>query len=420
MRKTVTIILIFSMLMTLTAGCGSQQGTDPAGTSAVPKQTESQNQTSPSGTQQTEPESFMEILDKEGHLLGRIANNASAMATDAGIFYCLFAPAENQYTATAEYRLFRAEDKSDILLGTLEDQGYEAIYDRTEYNGFVYALALSGNPYDQSPDTLWLLAFDLSAGTMARHLITKKGNPYGSLAASNGKLLIVSHEATEPSCDKVYEFDPASGAVKEILTVSEKGGDDKGSLRSVCAAEDGFYLLRLRMDSGSEAELFLDHYDGLYRKVSEQSLNELCQSAMDINGIVSRDDLINELRMLVSGFAVTDGRYLYYENFSITRLVIDLKTGETLLAKDDLWSMSLGGGKPVIYQLDFGSYEDSGKPVIKELQDGEFCEVEFQPADSHTLLQGVSRSPGGTWLLNLTDVFSASEGTSVLYLWKEP
>jgi hypothetical protein len=77
--------------------------------------------------------------------------------------YSVFAPSEYQPTATAEYRFFRTADRKDLLLGRLEDQGYEAVYARTELDGVVYTLAVTGNPMDKTPDPLWLLALDPAA-----------------------------------------------------------------------------------------------------------------------------------------------------------------------------------------------------------------------------------------------------------------
>ena len=299
MRKSIALLMILILVCTLFAGCGGQE--DP-GTSALPDGTkpestkEAQN---PGGTESAapaQPESVIEILDREGKKLGAIDSRASATAADKGVFYSIWAPAESAWTGPAEYRFFRASDGKDIRLGTLEDQGYEAVYTRTELDGKVYTLALVGNPHDDKTDTLCLLAADPIAETLTKTEISKDGFPYAAMAAVNGKLLIMNHEVNKKKSDKIYEYDPASGTVREILSFPDDG---KSSLRSVCAAEDGFYLLRLTLKNGAADALVLDRYDGAYNKASEQPLQEIfTKAALTIRGLLSEGDVKNEAGMM--------------------------------------------------------------------------------------------------------------------------
>ena len=418
MRKSVALLMMLILVCSLFSGCGQED----QGTSAVPDGTkpestkEAQN---PGGTEsaapETQPESVIEILDRDGKKLGAIDSRASATAADAGVFYSLWAPAESAWTGPAEYRFFRISDGKDIRLGTLEDQGYEAVYTRTELDGKVYTLALVGNPYDEKADTLCLLAADPAAETLTKTEISKDGFPYAAMAAVNGKLLIMNHEVNKKKSDKIYEYDPASGAVREVLSFPDDG---KSSLRSVCAAEDGFYLLRLTLKNGAADALVLDRYDSAYNKVSEQPLQEIfTKAALSIRGLLSEGDVRNEAGMMVSAFAVEDGRYLFYENFGVTRLVLDLKTGEALFAQDDVYVHSLGGGKMLFYRMDFEQNEAG--PEILELKDGSLQPLSFTPPTACTLLQSVSVSLSGTRLLHFSDSFPAQSGASVLILWTE-
>ena len=54
------------------------------------------------------------------------------------------------------------------------------------------------------------------------------------------------------------------------------------------------------------------------------------------------------------------------------------------------------------------------------LRDGEWAEVSFELKDEHRMLRVLSHSPGGTWLLQLSDSVSAYDGSEVLYLRQEP
>ena len=358
----------------------------------------------------------MTVLDRDGNRLGEIDGRAACTAADAGILYSVFAPAEYQLTATAEYRFFRAADRKDLLLGRLENQGYEAAYARTELDGTVYTLAVTGNPMDGTPDPLWLLALDPAAETMTQYRVSEDGFPYAAMAAVDGKLLILNHETLGDRSDKLLECDPGSGTLRELLSFPDDG---TGSLRSVCAAEGGFYLLRLRLEGGSPAELLLDRYDGEGRKLTERSLNEaLIPAAQAVPGLTEEADVLNEFGMMVSGFSLQEDRYLYYENFGVLRAVLDLERGEALLSKDDLWSLSRGSGSPAVYRLDFD--EDGDGPEILVLQGGECKEFPFKPGDEHNLLRALSHAPGGTWLLQLSDSAKTYAGSQVLYLWQEP
>lgn len=411
MRKLIACICTLILLAGLPAGCSRKE--EPGRTS--PEEAVDPDRTE-SAVPETPPESVIEILDRDGKKLGAIDSRASATAADAGVFYSLWQPAENVWTGTAEYRFFRVSDGKDIRLGTLGDQGYEAVYTRTELNGKVYTLALAGNPFDDKADTLCLLAADPAAETLTKTEISKNGFPYAAMAAADGKLLILNHETGKEKCDKIYAFDPASGGVREVLSFPDDGSS---SLRSVAAAEYGFYLLRLTLKNGAANALVLDRYDSAYRKVSEQPLQEsFTKAALSIRGLLSEGDVRNEAGMMVSGFAVEDGRYLFYENFGIARLVLDLKTGEALLAQDDMYVHSLGGGKMLFFRMDF---EKNGEgPEILELKDGSLQKAPLVPPTVCTLLQNVSVSRNGTRLLHLSESFPPREGENALLLWTEP
>lgn len=238
------------------------------------------------------------------------------------------------------------------------------------------------------------------------------------MAASEGKLLIVSHEMTQPACDKVYAFDPADKSVRELLSFPA-GGAGTDALRAVCADEGGFALLRLHLTEGG-SELYLDRYDGSGQKRSELALNEqMIAAAMEVHGILSRQDALNEFGMMVSGFRLEEGRYLFYENFGLLRLILDPETGRTLFAGDDLYAMSAGSGSPAFYLLDF--YEPGGDelhtPGIYVLQNGEVTRLPFAPTADRSMIRHVSHAADGTWLIRVTD---GNEETDARLLWKEP
>ena len=405
-NKMITLILSL-LLAVAVAGCGQK-----APSSDTPTDAPSEKTTEAEEGQTLDH--YSEIADQEGHVIGKIPRGVSATACDAGLFYSIFQPAENEFTATAEYRFFRTEDRKDIRLGLLSDQGYEAVFTRTELGGVIYTLAVTGNPMDFEKDTLWLLAFDPMKETMQQYKVSEYGFPYTAMASSNGRLYIMNHEQDKQSLDKIYEFDPETGKVREVLTYQ----NSRDSLRSVAAAEDGFYVLNLKIrDEGNE--LWLEHYDLSGKKVSEQQAHDvMAKAAQEINGL-SRDDLQNEFGMMVSDFAVIDGRYLFYENFGITRIAVDLETEEVLFAGTDLMNMSKGSGVKMIYKLSFAD-DPEETPEIYAFRDGAFDEATFEPKDERVHLQSISSSPGGTWAVRMVNSDQRDpDGVDLIYLFIE-
>ena len=402
-------------LAAMLAACGGKPGQESTPGSqeaqSTPEQKPSETKNEPSEAE-PEPEKLAEILDGEGKRLGTIDAASACSAVNGGVFYSVVDMKEYALTGTARYRFFRAADGKDVLLGTLEEQSYEAFYARTELDGTVYTLATEGNPFDDRPDTLWLLAFDPSAESMTKHEVSKYGFPYASMAAADGKLLIMNHEMSSPKSDKVYEFDPKTAAVREILSLPDDG---TSSLRGIAAAEDGFYLLRLKLAGGLPEEMLLDRYDSTGKLQETLSLNGMIVPAMkDLPGFEGEDDVLIEFGLNASGFAVQDGRYLFYENFGRIRVTADLVTGEALFAEEDLWSMANGSGEPAFFEIAFAPYGAGEGPRIVHLQDGKLQTLPFRPDDGSLMLRSASCSADGTWLIRTV----SDAGDDKLFLWK--
>ena len=416
MMKRIFAFLLILVLAVSSAGCAENKG--PGG--STDSNTSNTNTSTDTNTETPDPAQpvsadTMPVLGRDGSVLGEIGSRAVCTAVDGGIFYSISDLREYQTVADTEYRFFSMESGQDIPLGTLENQGYEGTFLRTEYGGKIYTLAVQGDPVSNPQVPLILLAADPVSGTMKKHTVSENGFPYASMAVSGGKLLIMSHEMSEPACDRIYEFDPASEALREVLTFSR----DTDSLRGICAAADGFCLLRLKISGSGENEMFLDRYDGNYGRVSEESVNEvLIRAISEIPVCLSREDALNELGMNVSRFAVRDGRYLIYENFGFSRLIVDLESGETVLARDDTYAVSGGSGAPYVYRMDFDP-DDVEEPDITGIVDGRTEQLSFAPVDSHRLIRSVSHSAGGTWLIQTSDVYSMLNSTFALCLWTE-
>ena len=399
MRRIIALILMSVFLITA-AGC------------AANSETVSTEAETAADTEQRTLENPLIIKDKSGAKLGEIDNRAGITATDNGIFYSVATMKDSLYTVDAEFRFFSLKDKTDVCLGKLEDQGYETGFARTELNGAIYTLAVKGNPAGDDPVPLLLLAFDTAAKTMKTYTVSEYGFPYSAMTVSGGKLLIMSHEMTKEKTDKIYEFDPGTETVKEVLTFSSS----IDSLRSVCAADSGFYLLRLKLNNGGENEMFVDLYDGKYEKISEQNVSDILTDAIsNVHGILSRGDALNEIGLYVSCFHIADGRYMIYENFGLSRVVIDLQTKETVLAKDDNYAVSTGSGIPLIYKIDFDGDGATG-PEIFGIENGSLRQYSIAADDAHKLLQNVSVSDSGTLAVLTSNTFPVQNGSGVILI----
>ena len=411
-RKMIALILLAVFLVTA-ASCAKNSRTDAeTNTDTNTAETNAPGEID----RQKSLENPIVITDRSGARLGEIDNRAGVTAVDDGIFYSVFTLRQNAYTGTAEYRFFRLKDNTDVFLGELEDQGYEAGFARTQLNGIVYTLAVRGNPAGDAAVPLLLLAFDTANQTMKTYTVSEYGFPYAAMTAANGKLLIMNHETTAAKEDKLYEFDPGTEEIKEVLSFSSAAD----SLRSVCAADKGFYLLRLKLNNGGENEMYVDRYDEEYVKSSELPINDMLVGAIaGVHGIRSRQDALNEIGMNVSRFVLIDGRYMVYENFGLVRLAIDLQTGETVIAQDDNYAVSTGNGVPVIYRIGFDA-ESAAQPEIDCIVNGKPEELSFTPDDAHRLIQTVSVSGGGVWAVLTADAFPVQAGTGVICVWSEP
>lgn len=417
--KLLNLLIVFVIVCALITACknnekdGNEKATNEKATNdviSVTTEDDALNETI------APPDKMKTIYDKDGIKLGEIDGRARCTAVDDGIFYSIFQLGEEEHTTTAQYRLFRKADNSDILLGNLKEQGYEAQFCRTEFDGHIYTLAIQGYPIDHEPDDLLLLVFDPKAGTMKKQVISHDGFPYASMAILNGKLLIMNQELSNDKHGTIYEYDPATENVRSVINVP----DDQGSLRAISVSGEKVYLFRWKGGDGVEPTIYLDQYDVNFQKKNEKVINDVLVKAIsDVHGIMNRADAINELGYYITHFSITDDRYLHYENFAITRVIVDLQTEETIFAKDDLYNGSNGGGVTLIcrYDEDIASTESS---EIFRFEKGKIEPVDFHLQDHHKMVRSVSSAPNGTWLVTAVDEFSVVTQTEAVYLFSMP
>ena len=396
-RKTIHAFMIIMLIFSLISCTQTQQ---PEPVDPTPVATE-----------------VVDIVDKNGNLLGQIPADAACTAIDGGIFYSI-SKRESDYSTTAktDYYCFIQETKQIHHVATIANQGYETIYCRTESDGKIYTLFIEGYPFDNEPDALKLLVVDKSSMQSETYAVSDHGFPYAYLTVADGKILIMNHEMSEPKKDVIYEFDPEESRVVAKKTFSA----DIDSLRAICGYQNGFCLFNLNLNGSSDQKITLDFYDMDYSLIKSQPLSEsVVESIMENIVITELQEAVDELCMYISHFSISDEGYLLYENFGRVRLAYDLHTKEVILLKNDEYSVSFGSGKPVLFRFIYNEDTDF-QPEIIEIRDGEPVSSTFTHADSsHKLLWGLSNSPSGTWLATMTDHFPISTASVQLLLWSD-
>lgn len=344
-----------------------------------------------------------EIVDTTGRSYGHIRSNGIVTLTDHGIFYTINRSDRsiegtdtqnfegNVGKTVTNYYLYDPRTGENSAFGSIPDQDYEAGYVRMELDGTLYTLLTTGNAMDTIPDPLLLVAFDLTAHTIQTYPISDNGFPYTAMTAADGKLLILNHDQTDTLHDRLYQFDPTTKAVREVLQWELKNniGD---SLRQVYCDGQHLYLLRVHFQGQADATLWLDTYDLSFRKQSERDISDLLKQS--ISDSLTPEDADNEIRQMVSRLLLLDGNILYYENFSTTRFVAQLDTG-TLLdipsGLGDRWLASSGSGEPFFYVAFDGAAENS----VFDQHGDRLDKTLFHADDPHYYLTAASSSPDG-------------------------
>ncbi|MBR6101747.1 MAG: hypothetical protein IKP95_04915 [Ruminococcus sp.] len=399
------IIAIILAAVIVLAGCASddksstasEQGSDDSSQvqssetddSAVPIDDIPQNET-------------IAVVDREGKRLGEIHQSGTAVMTDYGIFYRA-RPEGATDQRDYEYRLFDPKEGSERILGSISGNDYEPGYAWTELDGCLYTVAIIGNLMNDEPEQQHLYRFDLKNGTMEDvRSIEGRMSPYTCMTSANGKIILCEiREIDGVWTHDLIEYDPASGSSSSIMTYTLEGSENGDAVRQLTSDGEHIYVLRVSFKGSDTVALMMDTYDFNYQKLSEQDLTPLYVQSMDPEHTV-QEDIDTELRQAVDCFRVIDGRYVYYENFSVTRFFGDVKENKILTETHGLFASSLGSGSPFWFWVLGGRiYLDSkSENRIFELKDGSIEESEFNDVtDSRYEIVTASVSQNGTRLI---------------------
>ena len=368
MKRTSACLLSVLLGIGMIAGCAQQNteqsssavssissapsGQEQESTSDASAAEASDNQESQSAS--TNPDLVsnfvIEVLDKSQKKLGQFQQSGGAVVTDKDIFYSA-AQTDAQNQKVTEYHLYlpdenKPEENKDVLLGSIKDLSYEATYARTELGSKEYTLVMTGNLMDSEKDPLWLLEFDLDKHSMQKYQISNNGFAYTAMAAANGKLLIINHDQELNLTDRLYEFDPATCGIRQVMSfeLNELIGD---TLRQVYSDGSRIYLLRLHFDEESNVRMFVDTYDMDYKKLDERDITLLMVKA-NANMLMA-DEVFNEMKQMVSRFIIFNKDCIYYENFSATHFLGSLTSLELLDESSEAVCASFGSGTPFFF-----------------------------------------------------------------------
>lgn len=409
MKRVFVLVLAVLLSVGMLSACSNQQTDSAKETVAESEASDQQKEPDESEVPLDSPATIDEflsnetvsVMDRNSQKLGEVKRYGTVTITDSGIFYTAL-PEDAQDDTTRDFYLYQPLENRTLKLGTITDMSYEAVYARTEVNQKLYTLVIRGNMFDDKKDPLWLLEFDLANGRMEQYKISENGFAYTAMTAVNDKLLIINHDQQDVLYDRLYEFDTKHHGSRQVLQVKlENGGGE--TLRQVAFDGEKIYLLRLYLDEQENVKAFVDTFTTDYEEQGQQEITGMMVEAS--SELLLPDEIFQEMRQMVSRFVVYDGRYMYYENFSITHFFGDLTTGKLSEESSDALTASFGSGKPFyfLHRLLLTEKEAPKDQPVEwmEWKDEGFSVTAFSPADSRYYLDTASCSPNGSTLLTV-------------------
>ena len=140
------------------------------------------------------------------------------------------------------------------------------------------------------------------------------------LSRAGDKLLIGNHDLNEAATDSVWLYDPKDESFRQVICYQE----ESRPLLQVYHDGKNAYILCLREVNGS-SRIIVEQYDESYRKIAENDITDLYLEGVE-EGLTD-EDVLNEMIQPVARFFLTADGHLYYENFSCTSFLADLKNG---------------------------------------------------------------------------------------------
>ena len=255
---------------------------------------------------------------KNGKKVAEVTDMRSAAITDAGILYAKYME-KGEFIRDSEYHLLNPDTGEDRILGVVADESYETDYNRVELGGKIYTLIRKGELTDEKSYPLILLEIDPQKGLTERE-VCPDGFPYAMLSRAGDKLLIGNHDLNEAATDSVWLYDPKDNSFRQVICYRE----EKRPLLQVYHDGKNAYILCLREINGSN-RIVIEQYDSNYQKTAENDITDLYLEGVEEG--LTPEDILNEMIQPVARFYLTEDGHLYYENFSCTSFLADLRNG---------------------------------------------------------------------------------------------
>ena len=219
------------------------------------------------------------------------------------------------------------------------------------------------------------------------------------MTSRDGKIILFFHDQKEKLTDRIIEFDCSTKNIRELLTYTLDNDLAGESVRSIYADKDALYLLKVVYNSNNNISMAIDVFDKDYKKIKDYDITDAMKKATVET--TNMEDL-NELIQPVSSFNIFDGRYIYYENFSVTRAFIDLKDSSLLYAIPEPFTSSSGNGPKVFYSLFCLESKDSIDPESLYIFDnGELKKIPTAILDDGQQISSVTASPDGYYMVSI-------------------
>ena len=246
---------------------------------------------------------ILPIYDINNMKIGEINHYGTIMQTNDSIIY-LRIPTQTTNTITEiDYYRYIISTKQNIKIGTIKSWVFQSS-EVVLINNHLYFFVITGDISDKQRRTLKLMDLDLINNSLIEVFSEKGGFPYNSMTAVNDKLL-VAKVLDNGSC--VDEYDTVT---KQFKTLIKFDFDDKTAIgetiRQISYYKNTISLIMLVKETSTAVKLRIDTYDHHMNFINSYDVTT-----------ISEDD--NELKQGISNFEFFN-EYIYYENFSLTRV----------------------------------------------------------------------------------------------------
>ncbi|MCR5087503.1 MAG: hypothetical protein K6B39_08940 [Lachnospiraceae bacterium] len=295
-----------------------------------------------------------------------------------------------------EFRLIDEKTGEYIVLARYEGVINETASRRIVRGDKLYTVISIGDPLKNERVPMILAEFDLKKRGLSEYRITENGFPYTSVDEMNGCFYVLCFETSTSSV--VYRVNPADRSVKAVLNTETGESEDGEVLRALYTADDSLYVLKLVMESGKANRLRAERYSDAGTLLWQRDITEMIRNACG-HLWMNEADGNAELAMPVSDFAIFGSRYLYYSNYSITKALVDLQTGETVSTLDLCRDINSGKETPYFYLAyrDAASAEPAGH--IYRLEGGVLKSLPAPGASAGTEVVSLSSAADGRVLV---------------------